>query len=429
MGTVPPSRVVLHAMWITIVIAIWVAFLGWLAVSITHLDEAWDRRLHEGAGIVLVAPIWLPPVGLGGALIGFAAAGAHRLMRRRAPRWRLLSGALAGGLAGMAPPALFLGVQPLIWVIGVTIGMVSGGFALLLAGRSVSTTGSGWGAGAAVLAATTGVVGTFQALMAQPWDSAEDCAFRLGVDEAEVTSISRDFPPQTWCVSLSAVQQVDTSWTASAVGLMATASLVCALIVVGRWVGSTRRIPRALVVATVVTGVIGAGLSLWWPTVQPSADQLAQARAALRNQPTPEPLPSPPAAIHAAEVRNDLRRLGEIARSAAAKTVLWPKKPAITEEACALDTGASGVRVSVTATFTAKDPAEVHGPKQMAALQRANQQVADGIAAAWRTSGVLAGAEQIHGEWWFGARSIQTAHIGFTDGIGQLLLVSDCVSR
>ena len=216
---------------------------------------------------------------------------------------------------------------------------------------------------------------------------------------------------------------------ASAVGLMATASLVCALIVVGRWVGPTRRSPRALLAATVVTGVVGVGLSLWWPTVQPSADQLAQARAALRNQPTPEPLPSPPAEIHAAEVRSDLQRLGEIARRTAGKTVLWPKKLATTAKACPLDTGASGVRVSGTATFTAKDPAEVHGPKQVAALGRANHQVADGIAEAWRTSGVLASAEQIHGEWWFGARAIQTAHIGFTDGIGQILLVSDCVSR
>lgn len=205
METVPPSRVVVHAMWITIVIAIPVSFLGWLAVSITHLDAAWNQRLQEWAGIVLFAPIWVPLAGLGGALIGLAAAGAHRVARRGTPRWRLWSGALAGGLAAAALAASFLGVQPLSWVIGATIGMVSGGFALLLAGRSVSTTGSAWGAGAAVLAATTGVAGTFQTLIAQPWDSAEDCAFRLGVSEAEVTSISRDFPPQTWCVSLDAV--------------------------------------------------------------------------------------------------------------------------------------------------------------------------------------------------------------------------------
>lgn len=421
MGAVRPSRVVLHSMWIAILSAVPVAFLEWLVFtvgSVGQQPQAW-------AGIILFGPIWVPVVALCGALNGLAAAGAHRLTRR-APRWQGLSGALAGGLAGLVVPVLFWRAAPVSWLIGATLGMVCGALALKLAGRTA--TGNGWGAGAAVLGAATMVAGAYQVLLARPWDRVEDCASRLGVREEAVTFISGDFPPQTWCVSLTEVQQWTPSWTATVVGLLATASLVCALMAVSHWGNASGRTPRTVLVAAIVTGGIGGGLSLWLPTVQPSSDQLAQVRADLRTQSTPEPQPTKPSEIRAAQVRTDLQRLGVIARTTAGSTVLWPKKPTLREQHCVLDTGASGVQVLAAATFT-RDPAEFHGHNQLVALEHANEKVADSIAQAWRTSGVLAGADQIHGEWWFGAPAIQTAHIGFTEGIGHIQLVSDCIPR
>lgn len=434
MGTAKPSRVILHAMWISIVTVIPVTFAESMVIGLGHIGVEWSHLPQMGVGALVLAPVWVSAMGLSGALVGLAATGADRLARRY-PRWRLASGTLAGGLVGVALLALLVRQHPLSWVIGATIGMVSAGLALALAGRAVPTGpahGSGWGAGAAVLASVTGVAATFDVLLAHPWDPSVDCATLLSVPETHVTFISRDFPPQTWCVSLDAVQRVDTSWTASAVGLLATASLVCALIAVGRWVGAGQRTPRTVVAAAVGAGVIGAGLALWWPTVQPSASQLDQARAELRNRSTAEPSIPRHVEIRAADARQDMRSLGHIAHTSAGQTVLWPREFAVTEEACPLDSGAAGVRVLATASFTATDPAQVHGRKQMAALEHANEHIADTIANAWRTSGVLASSDQVHGEWWFGGQAGQAilgAHIGFTNGIGMLHINSDCISR
>lgn len=75
---------------------------------------------------------------------------------------------------------------------------------------------------------------------------------------------------------------------------------------------------------------------------------------------------------------------------------------------------------------------DVHGPAEVLAVSRANEQVAARIVDAWLGGGLLSGAEPLHGEWHFAMPTdspLDTAHIGFADSVGEVSVVSRCAVR
>lgn len=86
----------------------------------------------------------------------------------------------------------------------------------------------------------------------------------------------------------------------------------------------------------------------------------------------------------------------------------------------------------LTAGFTTRDMDDMHGPVEVLAVSRANEQVAARIMDAWLAGGLLTGAEPLHGEWYFATPAgspLETAHLGFTDAVGKMSVVSRCAVR
>lgn len=61
--------------------------------------------------------------------------------------------------------------------------------------------------------------------------------------------------------------------------------------------------------------------------------------------------------------------------------------------------------------------------------RQANERVAARIVDAWLAGDLLTGIEPLHGEWYFtmpAGSPLYTAHVGFTDAIGELRVLSQC---
>lgn len=432
-------------MWLTIAAA--VPALVLLSTTINALDHDPDfGRGWTGALflLILLAPLWVPALAVTGAACGLAAALASQMLSRAGRVAQILAAGIAGGAVGTGASLLWRsggwqGLQAYD-AIGLTVGVVSGALAELLAARGpTSTKGLPWAAATAVLAAISTLGAGWSMLAVAHWDVNETCAIQLGVAETRAAVVSRAFPPQTWCITVDAVEPSAPAWMGAALVLAITATAACALVYGWRVVGAERR-PWVLMTAvlTVLAGGLTGAVVLLDPNPDPSA--LAQARADLRSRPAPTPVSSPPTALptvstaapSADEARTGMGRLAQAASTALGTDEPWLTGPRLQQHDCELPAGGSGTVVTLDGRFSAKDPAKVHGRQAMAELSAANQVIGATIVDAWVHGGTLTGPDVIHGEWWLAGgpgSPIETAHVGFVDGIGQLQVNSYCLAR
>lgn len=448
MGGAPTSRVIMHSMWISVLVTLPTVFVEMYAFNALDHDPDFGRGLDSAVvAMLLFVPFWVPPVVLDAVLIGLAAAGSDRVFRGRVAAFRVWSatvaGALAGGVTaagwvlGLSPYSLYGLLEPgsglvVLVVTGAVTGAIGGGGGLSLAARfGRIEAATPWVVAAVAAGAVAAVIAIYLSLYAHPWYPEGECASRLesGVDAASFVDVG--FPPQVWCVSLDTVQKWGGSELDGIFWLAAAVSVACVIIAVdGGW-GASRRPTVGVLVTAGATVIAGLGLAIWTVNASPSAAQIEQARTDIHTR--IRPMPSvPPPAIPADQARADQQRLVQLARASVGKEVLWPKGPHTSAEACTLASGGAGVMISSTAQFTTRLLADVHGADEMYALEHANEKVAAQIADAWSASGMAGDAEMIHREWWFGGKpstSIETAHLGFTNGIGELRISSYCARR
>lgn len=445
MATGRTSRVLLHSMWLAVVSAVPAVLALGLATSAFDHDPDFGRGWPAaGALFLLLAPVWVPAVAVLGVVIGLAAALSSRLAAGSGLWPQVLAGAASGATVGLLASVVWRsggwqGLQAFD-LVGVAIGAVSGGLSVLLAGRATATRGRSlrWGTAAAVLAAVTALGASWTWLAASHWDAIEECAIRMGVDEAKVAVADRPFPPQSWCVTADAVGASVPVWAAPALMLALTATAVCALIAAWRWLAERRR-PRLMMSSALVVVLLGVGAAGWLSNSEPDPETLAQARTELRNRPSPAaasavpttaPSSEPPTAS-AAAVRELLDRLSRTASDAVVDRGLWLQQPRQEEVPCNLPNGDPGILITVGGRFSAQDPDAVSGSEAMAELSQANQALAQRIVDAWVSTGTLSEGDVIHGEWWLAgpqAAVIETAHVGFSDGIGELRIAGYCAA-
>ncbi len=445
------SRVILHAIWLAPVSALPTLFV--MSMLYTALSPGHASGPDAATGVLFLlafAPFWVPAVALAGAVIG-AVAGLAARLAARGGRWLqagagTLGGAGAGFVASLASRAGgWQSLQPFD-VVGLATGAVTGGLAVLIASRSsaVPSPGLRWGAATATLAAITGLIGSYLLLAAGHWDAAEECASQLGVGESVVAVAGRAFPPQSWCVTEYAVEPCAPVWVGPVMVLALTAAALCALVATRHWWSAPAR-PWAVVVAALAVGVLGTAWAVSLFDPDPAPELLASTREELRNRPVPEspppvtptapsiPVdPTAPPEVPADAAREVLNQLDRVASTAAGRTAVWPARLDASESPCELSSGATGVLITLTGRFTARDPGQVHGRAEMAELSRANERLAGHIVDAWTASGLLATGDVLHGEWWLASPTgspVSTAHVGFTDGIGELRVTSYCARR
>lgn len=449
MATGRTSRVVLHSMWLAVVSAVPAVLALGLATSALDHDPDFGRGWPAaGALFLLLAPLWVPAVAVLGAVIGLAAALSSRLAARSGRWLQVLAGAASGAAIGLLASAVWRsggwqGLQAFD-LVGLAIGAVSGGLSVLLAGHATATSGRSlrWGTATAVLAAVTALGTSWTWLAASHWgDAMEECAIRMGVDEARVALTDRPFPPQSWCVTADAVGASAPAWAAPALVLALTATAVCALIAAWRW-SSERSRPRLLALSVLIVVVLGVGVAGWLSDPNPDPGTLAQVREELRNRPSAAPTPLAPTALPSTEptsppaasagaVRELFDRLGRAASGAVGDRGQWLQQPRQEQVACDLASGGTGVLVTLSGRFSAQDPDAVSGPEAMAELSQANQALAQRIVDAWVGAGMLTEGDVIHGEWWLAspkAALVETAHVGFSDGIGELRIAGYCAA-
>jgi|GEM_PF-3376308 len=448
MATGRTSRVVLHAMWLAVVSAAPAVLALGLTTSALDHDPDFGRGGAAAAALfLLLAPLWVPAIAVLGAVIGLAAALSSRLAARSGRWLQVSAGAVAGAAIGLLASVVWRsgGWQDLqvFDLAGLTIGAVSGGLSVLLAGQATAAPGRSlwWGTATAVLAAVTALGASSTWLAASHWDATQECAIRMGVDESRVAVADRPFPPQSWCVTVDAVGASAPVWSAPALLLALTATVVCALIAAWRW-ASERPRPRLMTLSALIVVVLGVGAAGWLSNPDPDPGTLAQVREELRNRPSPATIPpvstaapptgpiSPPTAS-AGAVRELLDRLGRAASSAVGDHGQWLQQPRQEQVPCDLPSGGTGVLVTLSGRFSARDPDAVSGPEQMAELSQANRAMAQRIVDAWVGAGMLTEGDVIHGEWWLAsprAALIETAHVGFSDGIGELRVTGYCAA-
>jgi len=440
--------VVLHSMWLAVVSAAPVVLALGLVTSALDHDPDFGRGWAAAAALfLLIAALWVPAVAVLGAVIGLAAALSSRLAARSG-RWMQLSAGTASGAAiGLLASVVWRnggwqGLQAFD-LAGLAIGAVSGGLSVLLAAKATAASGRSlrWGTAAAVLAAVSALGASWTWLAASHWDATEECASRMGVDESRVALADRPFPPQSWCVTADAAGASAPVWSAPALMLALTATAVCALIAAWRW-SSERPRPRLMALSVLIVVVLGVGAAGWLSNPDPDPGTLSQVREELRGRPSPAPTPLAPTASPSTEptsrpvasagaVRELLDRLGRAALGAVANRELWLQQPRQEEVPCALPSGEMGVLLTLSGRFSSRDPDAVSGPEAMAELSQANQALAQRVVDAWVGAGMLTEGDVIHGEWWLAspkAALVETAHVGFSDGIAELRIAGYCAA-
>lgn len=112
----------------------------------------------------------------------------------------------------------------------------------------------------------------------------------------------------------------------------------------------------------------------------------------------------------------------------AAKDSLWPKRPVISSEQCE-DGTQPGTMFLLRARFTTRDMDDVHGPSEVLQVSQANERVAARITMpGWRVNCWPASNRCMASGISPCPRGspLYTAHVGFTDAIGEFRVLSQC---
>lgn len=448
------SRIVAHSLWLTVAAAAQLLFL--VMVEWTFHDSDPDFGRGPGGGLlllVMLSPVWVTACVVAGGLTGLGAGLAAESVARAGggARAQAAAGALASGtvaavlaLALVTRGGALSGSSPgYVAVLG-TVGLVTGGSAVLVSQTAAARLGRsralGWGVATLVLGSATLLGGGWLELMTDSYDVAGECAGRLHVDEVQVVWAQIPFPPQLWCLSGDVAQPTVPAWTDALLVLGITSTLVCIAAALRSLPGS-RTTARWLLAVIVVVGLSGTGGAAWSFAQQAPADAVERARVAASRTPEasptalpqaiPSPTPSAEPTTTLPAARAALAELGRVAR-AGRTDLVWPDEPAVQSAPCTLADGGSGSVLSLTGRFTTRDMADVKGPAEVLEVSRANERVAAELVDDWLASGLLRGSDVLHGEWYLGAPDggpVESAHVGFTDAVGEFRVVSHCASR
>lgn len=258
------------------------------------------------------------------------------------------------------------------------------------------------------------------------------CAMLTQSDVSELRWVSSELPPQIWCLTPAKAIAVNPVWGGPALAGLLTGFLVCVWLAIARGQRLQGRWAITGLTALVLMGVVVA-LVWWQPSPAPDAPRHEFATPYTPPGPTPTPTPSPTPPPTAANARATVEELSRSAVTAMGTTLLWPLRPTITEITCELPSGTPGIMYLLDGRFTTRAMALVNGPQEMAQVSKANEVAAKQIVDAWVASGLVAGPEMLHGEWWLGPPPgtgvIDQAHVGFEQAVGLLHVSSRCASK
>lgn len=202
-------------------------------------------------------------------------------------------------------------------------------------------------------------------------------------------------------------------------------------------VGEVRRRRTARWVATAsavaLTGAL-VGVGLWWfhqaADVADSsyADPEPGPASAPRLPTAPPPPTAAPEPPPTALARAELDALRAQAIAAGGDDLPWQAPLTVAEAACTTDTGTRGTALTLTGRFSTRDLATATDNVDFLLITQDNEKVAARIVDAW-TDGDEERADVMKGEYWLvpvGTTTVEEAHVGFDQGVGEVRVTSRC---
>lgn len=463
-----PGLAAVHGLWAGAVLgAVVLAVVGAVLGAADGLGGSLATMVVLSAWLGLV---WVPVTAAWGGVAGLAGGLAARWTDRHTgslPAGPVVVAAAAGAAVGGVGTLLLDVTRAMPYTAAAVVGGALVAAVAVLVERRGARSAAQRGrprrggvpvAATAVLGAVAWLWTGWVALRAEPWDWGETCGPLLGWQSEEVGFASGGFPRQGWCLGgTSRVEPTQPVWHAVLASVLVTAAVAALTVLVAQRLGASRSRWGRAVAGGVLAVVVAAG-AVWaaaTATAGPSDEdwqELAQRRtaAAAADQsgsaapPTssaagsstatpapPAPSPSAPA-VSGAAARADLEVLRVAAQDAGGPDLLWPRRLTVEEATCAAPDGAPGVRHSLTGRFTTRDLASASDNLDFLSITQANEEVAARIADAWSRDG-LGTPEPLHGEWWQGPApdgrtTVETAHVGFEEGVGVVQVDSVCAT-
>lgn len=441
--------VVRHALWLGTVLgcaALWILLVAGLLSS--HDPENGPAALYF---VMAASPVWLPVlVGCSG-LVG-VVCGAVLRARRWAP-WLAACCAALVLVAAMAWLGHWLYPRGISWpATGATWALTTGvGCALVACHGDEQTSAlsaegrrAAWWAIVTLESAIATWTGTailgFQTIFL--FDPTKPCTLGAGTNSSSGIAVSRLFPPQVWCVGADTTTARVPAWASAALVAVLTLAVVAASRVV-RWRTSGPRRPLiarrwAMVSAAVV--VVGAMCAAAVTSPEPTpaatarARQQTSSRAASSSRIATTPSSAPPALdrpVRTAEVREDLTTLEQLAQQVGEGSLLWPTPLTIAISACTTGGEDTDTRLTLSGMFTTRDLDSAKNNVDYNDIVQANIAAAKQIVDSWHDSGITGVPGSLHGQWYAGDAghgTIDQAHVGFVDSVGQITVTGQCTA-
>lgn len=187
--------------------------------------------------------------------------------------------------------------------------------------------------------------------------------------------------------------------------------------------------------AVALTGAL-VGVGFWW--FHEATDLTDSSYAGPDTDPglalpqAPPPAPSAPTAApgppSTAQARAELDALRLQAIAAGGVDLPWQTPPAVTEAACTTDAGTPGTALTLTGRYSTRDLASATDDVDFLLITQDNEKVAARIVDAW-TGGHEEAADVMKGEYWLvpaGTTTVEEAHVGFDQGVGEVRVTSRC---
>lgn len=286
--------------------------------------------------------------------------------------------------------------------------------------------------------------------------------FNLDQDTQCPGFTDRFYPPQSWCSGPTAAGVAkQPAWEQVALVLLVVTAAIAAGIalvrVLGRSAAVRRRASGWLLVLAAVLGVSwSVHAATWTPMSAPLPIANGPYGAPEDDQQVTPELEAPAAAEAAAATAVDAAAaetafagagatapvtqahahdvLTTLAKIADAEIGASPQRPlplAVTEGACTTADGSAGITVSLTGQFSVHDLATARDAGEFLDFTKENEAVAERIVAAWERPDLLGAPEPLRGEWYQGpggssGGAVELAHVGFTEGVGNIRVDSVC---
>lgn len=401
--------------------------------------------------VILAAPFWLPVLVGCSVLVG-VVCGAVLRAQRWAPRLAACCAA-AALVAAMALLGHWLDSRSIAspstagaWALttGVGCALVACHGDEQTSALSAEGRRAAWWAIVTLESAIATWTGTailgFQTIFL--FDPTKPCTLGAGTNSSSGIAVSRLFPPQVWCVGADTTTSRVPGWASAALVAVLTLAVVAASRVV-RWRTSTPRRPliaRRWAMVSAAAVVVGAMCAAAVTSPEPTPAATARARqqtgspAASSSRIATTPSSAPPALdrpVRTAEVRKDLTTLEQLAQQAGEGSLLWPTPLTIAISACTTGGAGTDTQLTLSGMFTTRDLDSAKNNVDYNDIVQANIAAAKQIVNSWHDSGITGVPGSLHGQWYAGDAghgTIDQAHVGFVDSVGQITVTGQCTA-